>query len=257
MKFKHNVVGPDFGHADIVSFDFGRAEISLVIPQEPDSQLGFIASQNQTVLPDEPNNHWSTHPLGFRVFDLVSKSWSYVDERTELRVAINNFYLNLIELPEDMQEAVNSLSNQGFTEWLFQFFRTMAVDGDMSLLGTDRETQEMKRHSMPMSIEEIESYDNGVLSWPMLTIRIPQGEDDEDKYGPDYFIYIPLTERLFLYIDNSISMTSRNDSPISLSRSEIIQLKRDILMEVLANIRVTYTPEVLALINQKNKSTEQ
>ncbi|HTF84002.1 MAG TPA: hypothetical protein VL987_05415 [Cellvibrio sp.] len=255
MKFQHNVVGPDFSKADIVNFFFSEAEVSLVIPQDPDSTgLGYLASQDQTVLPDEPDNHWVTHPFGFRIFDLVSKSWSYIDQDIEDDVAITHFQLNLIEVPETMREEINPLSKRGFVEWLFKFFRMIAVEGDTSLLGTDVELENMKANMMPLSMEEIELHPAGILNWPMLTIKSPYDDDDEANAArdPGYFIYIPLTESLFLYIDHSVSILSSESSPITLPKSEILKLKRDILMEILANIRVTYSPKILALIEECN-----
>lgn len=256
MKFQHNVVGPDFSTADIVNFFFNDAELSLVIPRNPDSDLGYLAAQDQTVLPNEPNIRWRTHPFGFRVFDLIRKSWPYVDQNSEVDVAIENFDLFLIEVPDTMREEVNPLCKQKFVEWLFKFFRMIAVRGDNSLLGTDTELEKMKANMMPLSLDEIELYPAGLLNWPMLTIKPPYDDDDEANAArdPDYFIYIPLTDRLFLYIDHSVSILSSESDPVALAKTEIRQLKRDILMEILRNIRVTHSPRVLELIKEKNSS---
>lgn len=257
MKFKKNVIGPDFGEADITTFDFGDTDISLILPQEPDSDLGYIAQHDQTHLPDEENNHWSTHPFGFRVFDLVKKSWSYHSEISENTVASENFYLYLIEIPPSMLEEIDPLKKNSFVDWLFNFFRRLSVRGDVSLLGTEAELREMKSHCMPLSLKEIELYNAGIVDWPMLTIRMPNWDEDEnyeDIEGPGYFIYIPINERLFLYIDHSITMISSNGNPITLPKADILELKRDILMEILSHIKVNYSSDILELINEKNKT---
>lgn len=257
MRFKHGVIGPDFNKADIVAFDFGEAEISLVLPKKPDSNLGFIAQQDQKVLSDEPSDNWMMHPFGFRIFDLVRTSWSYIDEASENTLAIENFYLNLIEVPEAMRDEINPLSKTGFLDWVFDFFKRISVRGDASLFGTEAQLKEMKAHRMPLSLQDIELYSAGTLDWPMMTILMPDCDDDEDTEdveGPGYFIYIPLSERFFLYIDHSISMISSASTPITLPKADILELKRAILMEILAHIKVTYSPEILALIEAKNKA---
>lgn len=256
MKFKHGVLGPDFDKADIITFDFGDAEISLVIPEDLSEPGGYIASSDQRVLPVEPNHRWTTHPFGLRIFDLVRKIWLYRDEVSENTVASESFRLYLVEVPETMQEEINVLNKPKFADWLFTFFRRIAVGGDDLLLGTDVEQTNMKDWMMPLSLDEIERYDAGLLDWPILTIKPPYDDDDEANAArdPDYFIYIPLSERLFLYIDHSISMISSASTPITLPKTEILELKRAILMEILSHIKVTYSPEVLALIEAKNKA---
>jgi hypothetical protein len=256
MKFKHNVIGPDFSTADIVTFTFGEADISLPVPQDPDSDHNsiYIAPHDQTNLPVEPNIHWSVHPFGFKVFEMLSASWSYHDEKSELRVAKENFDLKLIEIPDDLRHEIQPLNKCAFKDWLFKFFRMMAVRGDTSLLGTDTELSNMKANMMPLSKEDIELYRAEALDWPMLTIKPPYENDAEANAArdPDYFIYIPISEYLFLYIDHSISIMSRQGNAGSLPKSAILELKRDILKEILANIRVTYSPKILELIKEKN-----
>lgn len=255
MKFSHKVVGPDFDKADIVSFNFGDAEVSLIVPSDPDADLtlGFIAHHDQTVLPDEPGIHWYHHPFGFRVFDLVRKGWSYYDEDTALCVAASNFVLNLIEVSDAKRALMNPLRKHDIAVWLNTLFGMIAVDGEEDLQGTESESCARELFCMPRSEEDFEWFNSEVMDWPMLTIRIPQGDNDEDRYGPDYFIYIPLNDRLILHIDSSISIISREGSKIALSKAEIIQLKRDILMEILSCIRVTYSPEILSMIEELNK----
>ena len=257
MKFNNNVIGPDFDKADIVSFDFGVAEVSLVLPKDPDSDLGYLAPQNQQQLPTAPDLHWRTHPFGFRIIDLVKKSWSYCDETSGRQVVRENFDLNLIDVPEAMQKETSILSKQKFIDWLFTFFKRIAVRGDSSLLGSDIEVVKMKAYKMPLSKDEIELYPAGRLNWPMLTIDPPYDDSDEANADrdPDYFIYIPLSESLFLYIDHSISIFSSDTNPDALPSLEISQLKRDILMETLAHIKVTYSPDILKLIEEQNSET--
>jgi hypothetical protein len=255
VKFKHEVLGPDFKKADIVTFDFGDAEISLVIPEDLSEPGGYIAPPDQKVLPVEPTHRWTTHPFGFRIIDLLKKSWLYRDEISENTVAKENIDLFLVEVTEDMRKEMDPLAKTEFVEWLFWFFRRISVRGEDSLLGTDVELSNMKDWMMPLSLDEIERYDAGLLDWPMLTIKPPYEDDDEANAArdPDYFIYIPLSERLFLYVDHSISMISSAGNPITLPKTEILELKRDILMEILSHIKVTYSPEILALIEAKNK----
>ena len=257
MKFNNNVIGPDFDKADIVSFDFGVAEVSVVLPKDPDSDLGYIAPQDQRQLPTEPGIYWETHPFGFRVFDLVQKSWNYCDKDSEIPLAFENFNLSLIEVTDEMRAEMNPINKQEFIDWVFTFFRRIAVRGDSSLLGSDYELVRMKAYQMPLSKNEIELYPAGRVSWPMLTIDSPYDDGDEPNTDrdPDYFIYIPLSENLFLYLDNSISISSRATDSGAFSRSEISQLKRDILMETLAHIKVTYSPDILQLIEEQNGET--
>jgi hypothetical protein len=257
MKFNNNVIGPDFDKADIVSFDFGEAEVSLVLPKDPDSDLGYIAPQNQQQLSTAPNFHCRTHPFGFRIIDLVKKSWNYCDEYSEIPLAFENFNLNLIEITDEIRAEMSPLNKQEFIDWLFAFFKRIAVRGDSSLLGSDYELVRMKAYKMPLSKAEIELYPAGRLNWPMLTIDPPDDDADEaNTYrDPDYFIYIPLSEKLFLYIDNSVSISSRATDSGAFSTPDILQLKRDILMEILAHIKVTYSPDILQLIEEQNSET--
>ncbi|HSC67239.1 MAG TPA: hypothetical protein VLC79_06095 [Cellvibrio sp.] len=254
MKFKHDVIGPDFDNADIINFEFDGADLSLRLPKDPDSSPGYVAKQNQKILPTEPNNRWVTHPLGFRIFDMVRQSWSYRDEQSYVRVASEHFDLYLIELPDEIYPELNPLNKQQFLEWLFRFFRLISVRGDESLLNSEVELENMKAHMMPLSIEQIEIHPAGILDWSMLTISMPYEDDDEANANrdPDYFIYIPLNERLFLYIDHSLGILSSESTPITLPKTEILALKREILNEILAHIKVTYSPEVLKLIEEQN-----
>ncbi|HTF97192.1 MAG TPA: hypothetical protein VL995_13735 [Cellvibrio sp.] len=255
MRFKYDVIGPDFEDADIINFDFGEAEICLRLPQDMDKQISYVAAWDQKVLPAVPKNRWDTHPFGFRIFDLVRQFWSYYDETTERCVANESFQLNLIELPDEICAEVNPLNKQEFIEWLFKFFRLIAVRGDESLLGSDIELANMKAHMMPLSIEQIEIHHAGLLDWPMLTISMPYEDDEEAnaKRDPDYFIYIPLTERLFLYIDQSISILSREGNPVTLPKADILELKSEILSEILSYIKVTYSSDVLQRIQKANQ----
>lgn len=257
MKFKHDVIGPDFENSDIVVFDFGDAEISLVIPEDPAKSGGYIAAQNQKALPTGPDYRWRTHPFGFRIYDLVQKIWLYRDETSENTVASESFDLYLIEIPDDMREEINPLSKTGFTQWLFKYYRMMSVRGDTSLLGSDIELSNMKAWMMPLSIDDIKSYPADLLDWPILTMKPPYEDDDEANAArdPDYLIYIPLSDRLFLYIDNCISMIYSDCNPITLPIANILELKHDILMEILAHVKVSYSSDVLALIEEKNKGS--
>lgn len=255
MRFNHNVLGPDFNKADIVNFEFGSVDVSLRLPKDPDSEGGYVAKQDQKILPAVPNHRWVTHPFGFRIFDLIKQSWSYCDEHSYIHIAIENFHLNLIELPDEICAEVNPLNKQEFIEWLFMFFRLIAIRGDKSLLNSDVELANMKANMMPLSVEQIEIHQADILPWPMLTICAPYEDDEEANAArdPDYFIYIPLSERLFLYIDHSVSIMSSEGAPVTLPKAEILELKSQILNEILTHIKVTYSPEILQRIQHANQ----
>lgn len=250
MRFSYNVIGPTFDQADLAVFEFDDAEISLRLPRIPDDTLGFVAAQNQKKLGASLDKHWEPHPLGFRCLDLVRQAWEYYDGPSENSVVRQNFKLILVDIPTEMQEEISPLNSEIFLRWLFYFYRLMAIEGDMSLLDTDDGWRMMKEQKMALSVEDIELYDSGLIDWPMLPMGY--GTEAYADVDPDYRIYIPINERLFLYVDSSTQILSTDHDAINVPKKDIDKLKRDILMEILSHICVRYSPKVMARIEAKN-----
>jgi hypothetical protein len=257
MKFKKNVIGPDFNEADIISFNFGDAEITFALPKDPDRGPGYLAPYDQTQLATASDLHSIVHPLGFRIFNLSENTWCYHDEISERNVVRENCNIKLIEVPEGRQSELNVLSKKALLEWLFTFFRLIAVRGDESLLGSEIEQKNMTDLMMPLSLGSIERYGAGLLSWPMMTISSPYEDNPQANAAriPDYNVYIPLSERWVLYVEHSLYIYYNDHWP-DLSRQELIELQRDILLEILSHIKITYSADVLKRIEELNKASE-
>lgn len=250
MKFSNNIVGPEFNRADLVCFDFGNAEISLRLPPQPGSAPSYIAKSDQTDFNDKSGRPWATHPLGFRIKQLIFHSWDYCDETSENTVAKENLMLYLVDIPEDIKPEISPLCKQKFNEWLFYFVRFIAVNGETSLLGSEEEQRGIKAAKLPRSREEIQQYSAGTMEWPIITL----GDSDESyaDLEPDHFIYIPISSSSFLYIDHTLSIMCSEDSPLRPPKRDIMPLKREILKEILDHIRVTYSSEIEELIAASN-----
>lgn len=250
MKFSNNIIGPEFDRADIVCFDFGKTEISLRLPPQPGSAPSYIASSDQTNIHDNSGRGWDPHPLGFRTKELIFHSWDYWHQPSENTVAKENFILYLVDIPENLQEKISPLHQKTFSEWIFYFVRFIAVDGDTSLFDTEAELCGMKAAKLPCSLQEIEKYSADIMEWPIITL----GDSHEDyaDIEPNHLIYIPLTQNSFLYIDHTLSVVCGEDSPLSPPKKDIMPLKREILKEILDHIRISYSPEVLELIEAEN-----
>lgn len=246
MEFSHDVIGPDFDQADLVSFDFGNVEVSFRLPEHRARYQPFLAPQDLSRVLETPEEEWYLDMSGAWDRRLVKHSWDYIDGPSENLVAVINLEVRLVKLPRDAQQQGVPLSKKLLADWILAYYKAMAIGGTDAVAGTESELRELRQWQMPASLEEIERYAKGALDWLMIT------KGSVSMGDPRRLIYIPLNEQLMLMFDSSISIISTDHASITISKKEIDQLKRDILMEVLSHIRVNYSPEVQALIQRHN-----
>lgn len=246
MEFSHDVVGPDFDQADLVSFDFGNVEVSFRLPEHRARYQPFLAPQDLSRVLETPKEEWYIDLSGAWDRPLFDQSWDYIDGPSENLVAVINVEVRLVKLPLDAQQQKVPLSRKPLADWVLARYKAMAIGGTDAVPGTESELHQLRHWQMPTSLDEIERYAEGGLDWLITTIgSVSMGD-------PNRVIYIPLNEQLMLMFDSSISIISTDHASITIPKKEIDQLKRDILMEVLSHIRVNYSPEVQALIQTHN-----
>ncbi|MFT5082680.1 MAG: hypothetical protein ACI9Y1_000707 [Lentisphaeria bacterium] len=246
MQFSHNVFGPDFSKAALVTFDFGNVEVTLRMPEQREGLSSFLENTNLEKIHDDVSNAWITHPLGHRYRELASQSWKYQDEITENYVAILNLEIEIQEILELDKKNNVPFSRQGFPAYLLSLYRSMCIGGTSITPDSEDATHEYENMQLPESVTDIVVVNKNILDWVVISFgEIFQGP-------PDQHVHIPLKDNAILIIKYKVGFLVRYGEEISLPESELEKLRKEIAQELLDNITVTYSPELLQVISEQN-----
>ncbi len=239
MEFSLNVVGPDFEKADLVGFDFADASVALRLPEHWGRYPPTLAGSDLTAL-DAFSGKVDKHPFGYLYRMLVKQCWFYSDKASENHVMLCDFFIEHMQLTDREVECRTHLNQNALNNWLMNYLRLIAVEGDETLLNTPAEAEALVAAEIPPSIDQFEFHDAQNIRWPIVTLGNGSG------IPPEWRIYAPLNREAVLEIRCDIQVFSSDHDSITIPRDQIDQLRRDIRDEILSHIHITYSPELLA-----------
>lgn len=125
MEFIHNVVGPDFDQADLVTFDFSNVDVILPLPEHWGGEgQQFLAPTDLTHIAAE---QWFADGAGNNALRLVEHRWAYKNKRNGLEDFLTDLDVLVYELPAEKQSQSVSLNKPAFCNWILESMHKWAV----------------------------------------------------------------------------------------------------------------------------------
>ncbi|MDH5653718.1 MAG: hypothetical protein OEZ39_17790 [Gammaproteobacteria bacterium] len=129
----HNVIGPDFDEADLVSFDFGDVDFIMRLPEHSERDgRKFLAPTNLAQISDE---NWDfIAEDGSKIKNLTTHCWLYKDKSNDDDVFLTHLDIILKELPHTAQQQFAPLNKQALCKWIVNALHDSVADMEMQAI---------------------------------------------------------------------------------------------------------------------------
>lgn len=232
---------PQFADGDLVTFSFDGAELmfpALAIENDrysidrvfPMKDLRHISTADWES--DEGNNPYQL---------LLMQQWKLEDKSTLDDIATCRLYVAVMEVEEPHRKANTLLSYPAFEKYIPEFHAKTFPESELNPDGTKSPC--LANRFLNRIIE------NQPINW--LVCQLPLGSCD----SPTEIVTLPLNNRFVLMIYISIESLHYPGRTNPYSEETLKQFERDLFNEFLNNIRVDYSPELIAKINSLKTKT--
>ncbi|MDH5179191.1 MAG: hypothetical protein OEZ39_17785 [Gammaproteobacteria bacterium] len=245
MRFLHNVIGPDFDKADLVSFDFGDVDFIMRLPENSDRDgEKFLAPSDLTCITDD---QWDITGDSIKTLTLAKHRWvyKYDDPVNEIDSFLTDIYLVVKEIPAEKQTQPVPLNINTFSGWILEMMHHW-----IHLTVRDMPTGEpfevvMKNWQAPATVADMEIIKRDNLDW----VVAPYGPIDNGP--PVQHICIPLNRKYFMMLMVETSKMYYADLADPFLDKEIELVEAQICDEFLSYINIVYSPEILEAIKKQ------
>lgn len=238
MDFPGDINGPKFSEGDIVTFTLPEAELTMRLPVVADYKMTDRVS-NMRDLTNVDTSSWEHFgDDGFCFDDVAVQSWKYEDLITHDNVASCFLCITLEKHGNNEAESLFSLNSQTFRE---QQLEWIAEDsgGDTRPGWPNEENnffaKTLKKEMLDGLQVEVERVSGGGETVPNINAVFSLGK------------------HFSMRIDFSLSSLHYPDRKNPYSEEFLQDLKFKLFDDFISHIHIKYTPETIALIEQRTK----
>jgi len=247
MDVAKDLVGPDFEKADLVLFESGNVELTFPLPEHRSESKNYLAGQNLGIIPDDK---WEVDSAGNQTYVLVKQTWSYDQAVTLDSVFSTDLVMVLMQVPEATQKKSIPLNKIAFTHWIIDLLKNSVFDMEDITPDDDLATQYLKNWQVPEQASDMDIIKKGNLDWIIASMG-------HTSMGlPEPMIFIPIDNQLLLMIHINSTKLSYSDREDTFQNEDIESVTKQIMMEFLEHIQITYSTEVLKQIKEQNALAE-
>jgi hypothetical protein len=239
LDFPDGIVGPDISNGDLVNFRFPKSSLTLRVPKIPfnNDTEDRIAAVDWTS-PDYHN--WTTTIIG-RTKELVYQSWRYKDQDTHDNVALCFLTMDIDKLDGIDSSQPVTLNNQAFRQHLLN-----ELILDEKEQGNDPDIGIETRAGWPT--QENEFFLEDVKKPTLNGLRFLLDLDVKQSAHPMPLAVFVLDADISLNISLKLQSLHYSDRKNPFSEELLHQFKMDLFEEILKNIQIDYSPELVSQI---------
>ncbi len=239
MDFPDGIVGPDISNGDLVNFRFPKSSLTLRVPKIPfNNDTKDHIAETDWSRPDYQN--WTTTIIG-RTKDLVCQSWRYRDHETHDNVALCFLTMDIHKLNGIDSSQPVTLNNQAFRQHVLN---------ELILDEKERENNPdigiETRAGWPTQKNDF--YLEDVKKPALNGLRFLRDLVVKQSSHPMPIAVFVLGEDINLDISFTLESLHYTDRKNPFSEELLHQFKMDLFEEILENIQIDYSPELVAQI---------
>lgn len=237
MKLMDSLAGPRFSDGDLVTFVFDEAELTLRIPKVPYNRDTIDKVVYQKDFRNADTSGWDHFgDEGHCTITLSVQSWNYEDQQSHDDIANVFLKIEVLKHSDNESEKLSGLNSHSFQKHFLDQIRNYFADADVD----ERPFWPTKKNNFFASTIKRDLIDG-------LQVQIDLGGGE--KY-PVPCAYFSLGRRYTLRIAFHFGSLHYSDRKNPYSEELLHQFKLDAFDDFLSHIRIEYTPETVALINQ-------
>ena len=238
MNFPGDINGPKFSEGDIVSFTLPEAELTMRLPVVADYKMTDRVSSVRDLTNIDTTNWEHFGDDGFCFSELAVQSWTYEDLDTHDNVADCLLIITILKHGKSESDSLFSLNSQTFRE---QQITWLAED----LSDEDRPGWPSKENDFFAQTIKGDILDG--LQVQIETVK------DAGRNFPDIYALFSLGKYFTVGIEYSLMSIHYPDRKNPYSEEFLQDLKFKLFDDFISHIQIEYTPETIALIEQRTK----
>jgi hypothetical protein len=239
LDFPDGISGPDISNGDLVNFRFPKSSLTLRVPKIPfnNDTEDRIAAIDWT----RPDYQSWTGTITGRTKELVYQTWRYKDQNTHDNVALCFLEIDIHKLDGIDSSQPVTLNNQAFRRHVLNELildeKDRANDPDIGI-----ET----RTGWPTQKNDffLEDVKKPVLNGLRLQLDLIV---KQSSYPMPLAVFI-LDADIKLIVSLTLESLHYSDRKNPFSEELLHQFKMDLFEEILKNIQIDYSPELVAQI---------
>lgn len=238
MRFPGQLTGPVFSDGDLVTFVFDDAQLTLRVPKIPYNRdsVDRVNRRRDFRNPDTSNwDHFGDE--GHCIESLVTQNWNYEDQQSHDDIA--NVFLKIVVLKHSDKEYESCLclNSKSFADHFLKDIYSAYSDSTQD----ERPYWPTKQNNFFAKVIKRDLIDG-------LQVQIDLGGGEKRPVPSAYF---SLGRRYSLRIAFHFgSLHYFDDRKNPYSEEFLHQFKLDAFDDFLSHIRIEYTPETIALIDE-------
>jgi hypothetical protein len=237
MKFPENLAGPQFADGDLVSFIFDEAELSLRLPRVPHNTRAVDSVNPQRDFRNADTSTWeSLGDEGHCITRLSLQNWKYEDTASHDNIALAHLKIEVLKHSDKEAGSCFALNSESF----IQDF----ITGIRQEFGADAQDERpywpTKQNNFFAKIVK-----HGHIDGLQVQLML-----NPSKQYPVPCAYFSLGRRYSLRITFHFDPLHYPDRTNPYNEELLHQFKLDVFDNFLSHLRIEYTPETRALIDE-------
>lgn len=247
MEYKHNVVGPDFDKADLVTFHLDDVDIIMPVP-EPPSEFGYreIAPNNVSQIAD---SKWNKDESGTYVTTLAYSNWESLNKLDGLMAFETRFEVLLRRLSPEQQAKSIPLNRLAFAHWALEFMHDWVRLNESEVPNSATFEDALMAWQVQQTVEDFEVIERDGVQWLLATIEhVAMGLLAQP------FAFVPLNREYLLQIfveSERMSYTSGGGGS-KIPREDADAMMIQFIHDYFKLVRIEYSDELRAEIQRQN-----
>lgn len=242
MNFPDRITGPQFAEGDFLSFTFDEAQLTMRVPRTPDNRGAIDRISHQRDLRSADTMHLDH--LGDRdhyTIPLALQTWNYQDCESQDDVAHALLDMEVLRHSDSEAQECFALKSDAFQGHILDEMRR-----HFEIINTDEKPSWPTRGKIffakPVKGDRLDG----------LQVHVNLGGG---KQYPVSSAYFSLGRRYSLRIAFHLSSLAHSGRSHSYNEESMQKFMLEVFDDFLSHIRIEYTPETVALIEQFRKGS--
>ncbi len=240
MNLLQGAISPGFADGDLLTFNFENAELTLpcvVVPNNPDN-IDYVLETRDVNLAS--TSSWRTDPLNNKYQRFLWQQWNAEHAKSLDDVALCKLYVLVLEVAEPQRSTNTLLCYSQFEQFILEYHEAV-LNAEYDLDPREAGGPCLENRFFSRSVEK------SPLNW--LVSKLPFSP------SPVEVVAIPINNRFVLMGHIKIESLHFPGRSNPYSEETLKQFERDLFNEFLNNIRIDYSPELIATINSLKTKT--
>lgn len=229
----NGVSGPDFASGDLTLLTIDGSELSMRLLNIPHNDGVIDRIAHEGVIDSVLGEDWYAGADDRAMRDLVTQSWKYMDDVTNVHMATCFFEVKLIEnLPEEVDREI-CLS--------FKKFKASILE-DLGKEGFDPRLDSVEEWPRVENDFLAKIHERPLIDWLQVQLELDAGSK------PFPVLVIPVSQKFVISASLMVQPFNYDDVEARFSQEQIREFMFSIFDEFVDNVSVTYSPEFCGLL---------